>query len=120
MELKKVISELKFAMKIIEIFQEVLGVTDKMVSNDKSNFDDHNGKLLLLTPNNENWSRVNANQKKKKVDRLREYPFTTLSIANRFEVLYYPKNETAQIESVTKLSPKSNSNSKDHVVKEAV
>jgi len=55
-------------MKIIEILKDVLGVTYKMVSNDKSNFDYHNGRLLL-TPNNENWSRVNANQKKKKVDR---------------------------------------------------
>jgi hypothetical protein len=76
--------------------------------------------LLLLTPNNENWSRINANEKKKKVDRLRGYPSTSLSIANRFEVLYNPKKETAQIESVTKLSHKSNSNAKDHMVKEAV
>ena len=45
---------------------------------------------------------------------------TSLSIANRFEVLYNPKNETAQIESVTKLSPKSNSNAKDHMVRKAV
>jgi len=59
-------------------------------------------------------------QIKKKVDRLQEYPSTSLSIANRFEVLYNPKNETAQIESVTKLPPKSNSNAKDRMVKEAV
>lgn len=67
-ELNKITSELKSAMKIIEILKEVLGVTYKMVSNDKSNFVDHK-RRLLLTPNNENWSRVNANQKKKKADR---------------------------------------------------
>jgi len=44
-----------------------------MVSNDKRSFDDHFGRLLS-TPNNENWSRVNTNQKKTKFDRLREYP----------------------------------------------
>jgi hypothetical protein len=104
-ELNNVTSELKSAMKIIEIVKEALGVTDKMVRNDKSNFDYHNG-ILLLTPNNENWIRVNANQKKKNVDSLRGYPSTSLSIANCFEVLYNPKNETAQIESVTKLSLK--------------
>ena len=69
----------------------MLGVAYNMVSNDKSNFDDHNGRLLL-TLNNENWSRVNENQKKKKVDSLREYPSTFLSMTNRFEVLCNPKN----------------------------
>jgi hypothetical protein len=83
-------------MKIIEMLKEMLGVTDTIVSNDESNFDDHYGRLLL-TPNNENWSRINANQKKKKVDRLREYPSTSLCIANRFEFYVTPKTKLRKL-----------------------
>jgi len=48
--INKVTSELKSAMKIIEMLKEMFGVKDTIVSNYKSNFDAHYGRLLL-TPN---------------------------------------------------------------------
>jgi hypothetical protein len=86
--INKVTSELKSAMKIIEMLKEMFGVTDTIVSNDKSNFDDHYGRLLL-TPN--------ANQKRRKLTDYRNIHLHLLALLIVLKFYITPKTKLCKL-----------------------
>lgn len=84
LELTKVTSELKSAMKIIEILKKERRMDDMLL--DKVRVKLCNSEEgISLSLNNENWTQMTANPQNKNTCKLSKSPSTTLRSANRLK-----------------------------------
>jgi hypothetical protein len=112
-ELTKVTSELKSAMKIIEILKEEQKIdvssTDKAAAN-ICNYEEG----IYSLPINENWKQETAHSPKRDSLNPSKSPLTVIKTTNRFEILHnLDKEQTKQINMIKMNSHKSNVRTKD-------
>ena len=116
LELTKVTTDLKSAMKIVEILKEERKMNDTPKDKVRVKLcNSEEGTSLSL--NNENWTQVTANPKKKNTCKLSKASSTTLRTTNRFEVLHNLNESTIQTDTTKKLTHKYNATSQRHMVR---
>jgi hypothetical protein len=100
-ELTKVISELKSAMKIIEILKEGRGIDDSSMDIAAANIYNHEEEIYSSS-RYENWTHVATHLHKRDPSGPNKSPSTIIRTANRFEVLHNLDKEPANKTNKTK------------------
>jgi hypothetical protein len=102
-ELTKVTSELKSALKIIDILREEQKIDDSSMDEEVTNMHNHVEGIYTYSPSkNENWTEVTTHLHKRDPSSPSTSPLTVLRTSNRFDVLHNLDNELMKKTNTTK------------------
>jgi hypothetical protein len=100
-ELIKVTSELKSAMKILEILKEEQEIDDSSMDKAVTNISNQKEGIYSLS-RNENWTQATAHSHKRDPSNPTKSPATVIRTTNRFEILHNLNKELTKQTNTTK------------------
>jgi lysophospholipase L1-like esterase len=106
-ELTRVTSELKSALKIIDILREEQKIDDSSMDEEVTNRCNHEEGIDTYSPSkNENWTEVTTHLHKRDPSSPSTSPLTVLRTSNRFDVLHNLDNELMKKTNTTNTTKK--------------